>query len=133
MMWRVSPAKLARNAPASLFAIMPAITTRGRDTRSSRSPKAAIVELMPAEQFWRGQIHQAALVLIDQPPALHADVPALARREQRGAHAPGLLFDHSHHLARLVRRYHGHAAIDDRGFLAGDGLKRIAEKLGVVR
>ena len=42
-----------------------------------RNREAGIVELMPAEQFWRRQIHQAAVVLIDQPSALDIDVPLL--------------------------------------------------------
>ena len=154
MTWRVNPAKLARNAPASLLAIMPAITTSGRDTRSSRSPSAAaatrppsalcppssqisqpggawstsapeaetlhprrpfggddtglerrgidperiqraqrgngearIVELMPPEQPRRRQIHQAAIILIDQPSALDIDMPLLSGGMQRRAHA----------------------------------------------
>jgi hypothetical protein len=32
---------------------------------------------MPAEQFWRRQIHQAAVVLVDQPSALDIDMPLL--------------------------------------------------------
>src|SRR6516225_1039417 len=118
-MCRVSPAKLARNAPASLVAIMPTITTTvcvvtaiepdlaaprselcqptGRKPLHPRGPlgiddalergvrnpdridgaqrgngKPRIVELVPAEQFWRGEVHQATIVLIDQPPAFDA-------------------------------------------------------------
>jgi hypothetical protein len=40
--------------------------------------KPGIVELMPPEQLRRRQIHQAALILIDQPAALDADMPLLA-------------------------------------------------------
>ena len=199
MMWRVSPAKLARNAPASLFAIMPAITTSGRDTRSSRSPSAAaatrppsalcaaiepdlaalrplidqracdqplhprrpfgaddaglerrhpdlerldrtqrcdgkpgIVELMPPEQFWRRQIHQAALVLIDQPPALDADMPLLSRGMHRRAHALRLRLDHRHRLRRLLGANHRRAALDDGGLLGGNRGQRVAEEFRVI-
>ena len=52
-----------------------------------RDREAGIVELMPAEQFWRRQIHQAAFVLIDQPPALDIDMPFLPGGMQRRAHA----------------------------------------------
>ena len=199
MMWRVSPAKLARNPLASLLAIMPTMTTSGRDTRSSRSPSAAaatrppsalcppssqisqpcgacsssapdgqalhprrpfgvddaglergrsdpepvlraqrrnrktgIVELMPAEQFWRRQVHQAALVLIDQPPALDIDVPPLACRMQRRAQPPGVLLDHGDRLSRLLGANHRHVGLDDPGLLSRDRRQRVAEKLGVI-
>ena len=60
----------------------------GVDRAQRRDRKPRIVELMPAEQFWRGEIEQAAIVLIDQPAALDADMPLLAGRMQRRAHAP---------------------------------------------
>ena len=97
-----------------------------------RDRKPGIVELMPPEQFWRGQIHQAAFVLIDQPPALDIDVPFLPRGMQRRAHAPCLLLDHGDGLGRLLRANHRHVALDDGGFFAGDLDQRVAEKFGVI-
>src|SRR5882672_1128770 len=63
------------------------------DRAQCRNGKPGIVELMPAEQFWRREIHQAAIVLIDQPAALDADMPLLPGRMQRRAHALGLRLD----------------------------------------
>ena len=62
---------------------MPRSKARGVDPETiqraqRRDRQAGIVELMPPEQPRRGQIHQAALVLIDQPAALDIDVPFLA-------------------------------------------------------
>ena len=87
---------------------------------------------MPAEQLWRRQIHQAALVLIDQPPALDADMPLLSRRMQRRAHALRLRLDHRHRLRRLLGANHRRAALDDGGLLAGDRGQRVAEEFRVV-
>ena len=80
-----------------------ALRAQGRDRQ------AGIVELMPAEQFWRRQIHQAAIVLIDQPAALDADMPLLPGRIQRRAHAGRLRFDHGHRLWQLLGADHRHA------------------------
>ena len=102
------------------------------DRAQRRDGKAGIIELMPAEQFWRRQIHQAALVLIDQPPALDTDMPLLSRGMQRRAHAPGLRLDHRHRLRRLLGANHRHAALDDGGLLAGDGGQRVAEEFHVI-
>ena len=71
-----------------------------------RNRKAGIVELMTAEQSWRRQIHQAAIVLIDQASALDADVPLLPGRMQRRMQAPGALFDHGDRLRRLLGANH---------------------------
>jgi len=87
---------------------------------------------MPAEQFWRRQIHQAALVLIDQPPALDIDMPILPRGMQRRAHALCLLLDHGDRLGWLLRRNRRHAALDDRGLFARDRHQAVAEIFGVV-
>ena len=180
MMWRVSPAKLARNAAGILVghhadddhqrtrhplleiaerrrddaaafgivaAVEPDLAARRRllHQRARRQPlhprrpfgvddaglerrgvdlerveraqrrdrKPGIVELMPAEQFWRRQIHQAAIVLIDQPPALDIDVPFLPGAMQRRAHALRLLLDHGHRFGRLLGANHRHVALDD--------------------
>ena len=91
-----------------------------------------IVELMPAEQFWRRQIHQAALVLIDQPSALDIDVPLLPGAIQRRVHAPRLRLDDGDRLGRLLRADHRHVALDDAGLLAGNRRQRVAEKFGVI-
>src|SRR5437773_84802 len=53
----------------------PDFERRDRPQRCDR--KTGIIELMPPEQLWRRKIHQATLVLIDQPPALDADMPLL--------------------------------------------------------
>ena len=199
MMWRVRPAKLARNAPASLLAIMPTITTSGPrhplfeiaqrrgddapaigivaaiepdlaglrrqiDQRARRQPlhpcrpfgvddaglecggvdlerveraqrrnrKAGIVELMPAEQPWCREVHQAAVVLVDQSSALDIDVPLLTGRMQRRVHASGLCFDHGHRLGGLLGANHRRVALDDRGFLAGNLAQRVPEEFGVI-
>ena len=50
------------------------------DRAQCRDRKPGIVELMPAEQFWCREIHQAAIVLIDQPPAFDTDMPLLPGR-----------------------------------------------------
>ena len=102
------------------------------DRAQGRNREPGIVELMPPEQFWRRQIHQAALVLIDQPPALDADMPLLAGRMQRRAHAVGLRLDHAHRFRRLLGAHDRHVALDDRGLLAGDRGQRVAEKFGVI-
>ena len=87
---------------------------------------------MPAEQFWRGQVHQAAIILVDQPAPLDADMPSLACRMQRCACAVRLRFDHGHRLDRLLRRDHRHVALDDRGLLCGDRGQGIAEEFGMI-
>ena len=80
-----------------------------RTQRRDREP--GIIELMPAEQFWRREIEQAALILIDQPSTLDADMPLLPRRMQRRAHASRLRFDHCHRLGRLLGTNHRHAGV----------------------
>src|SRR6185437_15207680 len=55
-----------------------------------RDRETGIVELVPPEQFWRGEIHQAAIVLIDQPAALDIDMPLLAGGMQRRMLTPRL-------------------------------------------
>ena len=102
------------------------------DRAQRRDRKPGIVELMPAEQLWRRQIQQAALVLIDQTPALDADMPLLPGRMQRRAHALRLRLDHRHRLGGLLGANHRHAALDDAGLLAGDRGQRVAEKFHVV-
>ena len=102
------------------------------DRAQGRDRKSCIVELMPAEQFWRGEVHQSALVLIDQPAALDADMPLLAGGVQRRALPARLRLDHGHRFALLLGRDHRHAALDDRSLLAGDRSQRVAEELGVV-
>src|SRR5690349_6081709 len=60
---------------AGLERAHPDLETPDRPQR--RDGEAGIVELVAAEQFWRREIHQAALILIDQPAALDADMPLL--------------------------------------------------------
>ena len=98
-----------------------------------RDRQAGIVELMPAEQFWRRQIHQAAIVLIDQPAALDADMPLLPGRMQRRPQA-GCACASTTAIAsgKLLGADHGHMALDDRGLLAGDGGQRVAKKFSVI-
>src|SRR5919201_1019484 len=55
----------------------------GIDRAQRRDRETGIVELMPPEQFWRRQIHQTTIVLIDQPSALNTDMPLLPGRVQR--------------------------------------------------
>ena len=87
---------------------------------------------MPAEQFWRRQIHQPAIVLIDQPSALDIDVPVLTGRMQRRAQAPGLRLDHGHRLGHLLGADRRHAALDDGGLLAGNRRQGLPEKFGMI-
>ena len=56
------------------------------DRAHGRDRQPGIVELMPAEQLWRRQVHQAALVLIDQPAALDTR-HAIAARQHAAARA----------------------------------------------
>src|SRR4051812_24341781 len=49
----------------------------------SRNREARIVELMASEQSRRRQIHQPAIILIHQPPALDIDLPFLSRGMER--------------------------------------------------
>src|SRR5262249_23411045 len=83
-------------------------------------------------QFWRGKVHQAAIVLIDEAPALDADMPMLAGGMERRTLTLRLPLDHSHRLAWLLGRYHRHVALDDGGLLGGDCGQRSAEIFGVV-
>ena len=87
---------------------------------------------MPAEQFWRREIHQAALVLVDQPPAFDADMPLLPGRMQRRAHTAGLRLDDRHRFRRLLGADHRHVALDDGGLLGGNRAQRVTEKLHMV-
>ena len=112
------------NAAASILNTL--LRAQGRDRQ------AGVVELMSPEQSWRRQIHQAAIVLIDQPAALDADMPLLPGRVQRRPQAGRLRFDHGHRLGKLLGADHRHLALDDRGLLAGDGGQRVAKKLSVI-
>ena len=116
---------------------MPALECRHSDfERLDRAQRCdgetGVIELMPAEQFWRRKIHQAALVLIDQPPALDTDMPLLSRRMHRRAHALRLCLDHRHRLRRLLGANHRRAALDDGGLFAGDGGQRAAKEFHVI-
>ncbi len=87
---------------------------------------------MPPEQPRRGEVEQAAFILIDQPPAFHVDVPILTGNVQRRVHAPRLTFDDRLGFRQLLGRDHRTIALDDAGFLAGDLHQRIAEKFDMV-
>ena len=68
----------------------------------------------------RRQIEQAALVLIDQPAALFADVPVLAGDMQRRAQRFACASITAIASGCCSRADHRHAALDDAGLLGGD-------------
>src|SRR5262245_62549771 len=85
-----------------------------------RDGKPGIVELVAAKQSWRGEIHQAAIILIDKAPALDTGMPLLVGDKQRRAHPLRLRLNDSHRLIGLLGADDRRAALDDAGLLAGD-------------
>src|SRR4029077_11605005 len=73
--------------------------------------KSGIVELMTTEQPRRRQIHQPAVILIDQAPTLDIDVPFLSSPVERSAHPPGRLLDHRANLVDLLGANHRRATL----------------------
>ena len=88
---------------------------------------------MPAEQFWRRQIHQAAIVLIDQPPALDIDMPFL-RRPRAAARACAWRCCSITAIASggCSAQITGTSRLMIPAFSRGDRRQRVAEKLGVI-
>ena len=87
---------------------------------------------MPPEQLRRRQIHQAALILIDQPAALDADMPLLACRMQRRAHAVRLRFDHRHRFRRLLGANTGMLRLMMAAFSPAIAVSELPKKFGVI-
>src|SRR5262249_42796559 len=94
------------------------------DGAQRRYRQTRIVELMAAEQFWRPEIKQAALILIDQTPALDADMPLLAFAMKRRALTFRDLLDFGQCVGLLMRANHRNAGVDDPGLLGRVGVQR---------
>src|ERR1700759_5496858 len=87
---------------------------------------------MPAERARPPKTKQAALVLIDQPPALDTDVPLLAGAMKRRTLASRDLLDLGQRVGLLMRANHGNAALDDPRFFGRDRSQRGAEEFDVI-
>jgi len=83
-------------------------------------------------EFQAGEIEQAGLVLIDQPPAFLGCGPVLAGDLQRRIEPRCLPLDHGERVARLRRHNGRRAALEDAGLFSRDLFERVAEKINVV-
>ena len=110
--------------------------SRGRQFKAAgpqrRDRGSSVLELMTAVKTRRRQVEQTVAVLINQPAALFSRSPVLAGNRQRRAHAGRLPFNHRERLARLIGDDRRHLTLEDAGFLGGDQLKRVTEKLPMI-
>src|ERR1700689_1487936 len=87
---------------------------------------------MAAVKFWRRQVEEPVVILINQAPAFLGRGPIFAGNAERRLHAAGLTLDHRKRLARLARDHRRHAALEDAGFFGGDLFDAVAEEFAVI-